>query len=231
MDIGPSQGRCSIIVARESGSAPAVIAVDGQQCGHHFAGDKPVLVGEFVDDVETSGDVVGGINDDRRDGNAAFKVKQLVTVRLMVAVESPNAAQHSGPAGVLRLPQAADKCAVHGHAVVAVRFGGVDHDFLPHRQAVFVDTGKTVGALETLAVAFANPKPLDGDQRSSQQCAEFGQDAGIWLAASTAMIITGTSTLRLKNRARSRWPWTVPSTPRKTEAPARPRRYSRSTTA
>ena len=58
-----------------------------------------------------------------------------------------------------------------------------------------------------------------------------GKAAAAQSPSPTAMIMTGTSVFRFMNRARSRRPRTVPSTPRKTEAQANPLRCSRSHTA
>jgi hypothetical protein len=66
---GESEPSKLVVVAGHARAAVAVIAVDGDQGGHHLAGHQPLLTGEFVDHIERFGDIVRGVDDDgdRRD--------------------------------------------------------------------------------------------------------------------------------------------------------------------
>jgi hypothetical protein len=49
-------------------------------------------LGQFVDHVETFGDIGRGVYDDGDDGHMTAQGKQLVTVGPVIAVEAPDAA-------------------------------------------------------------------------------------------------------------------------------------------
>ena len=61
-----------------------------------------------------------------------------------------------------------------------------------------------MGRRQQLAVALAHAHALERQQRAREQRPELGQHRGDPLARPTAMIISGTSALRPKNRARWR---------------------------
>ena len=100
---------------------------------------------------------------------------------------------------------AADSARCSGRAAVTRLLGGVDHQLLPHRQAVLIGRRAVRRRREQLAVALAHPHALEREQRPRAAAlrARAGHGA-ICSPAPTAMTIIGTSALRAKNRARCR---------------------------
>jgi hypothetical protein len=85
----PQSGRLEVVPG-ESESAAALVFVEYGERRHHLAGDESVVSGDVVDDVEGLGDVFGGVDDDGGDRDVSGQLKELVAVRFVVAVESPN---------------------------------------------------------------------------------------------------------------------------------------------
>ena len=79
---------------------------------------SPCSRGELVDDVEAAAIRSGLSTTMVATGNLAAQLNQLVAVRFMVAVETPDAAQRGGAAGDTGIEQPPDKCPVDGRAVV-----------------------------------------------------------------------------------------------------------------
>jgi hypothetical protein len=95
-----------VAVAGHAGSAVAIIAVDGEESGNHFAGHQTLFLGEFVHHVEGFGNVLRAVNDDGGHCDVADELKQLVAVPFVVTVEAPYPAEHSRAAGGLCLSEA-----------------------------------------------------------------------------------------------------------------------------
>src|ERR1700682_771097 len=104
----------SVGVAGQSGAAAPLPGVDRHQCRDQLAGDQTVSAGELVDNVEAACDSLRCVDDDRCHRYLTPELNQLVAVWFMVAVVSPDAAQHGGAARGARLAELADDRAVNG---------------------------------------------------------------------------------------------------------------------
>ncbi len=138
-------------------------------------GDQTVGARHLVDDVEACGDDFGAVDDDGRHRHLTAELDQLVAVRLVVAVETPDAAQHGCATDGVRIPQPANQCAVDRCAVVVGGLGGVDHQLLAQCAAAAVGGGQRRRPRQQPTVAFAHLNALDGCQRLVQHRFQLGQ--------------------------------------------------------
>ena len=91
-------------------------------------------------------------------------------MRRAITVKAPDAAVGGGaadPGGT----QPAHDGAVNRLAVVQGRFGCVDRQLLPEREAMVIYSRRLIRAIDVPPVALADTDPLQGYQRAPQQAA------------------------------------------------------------
>src|SRR6185312_16349146 len=64
------------------------------------------------------------------------------------------------------------------YAAVGGGFAGMHHEFLPQRTTLVVVVRQSMRSSDRLAATFAQPDPLDGQQRAGCERAEFGYRRG-----------------------------------------------------
>ena len=129
-----------------------------------------------IDGVECGGDLLGGGDHRRHDGDVVGLPGEVFAVRCVVAVISPDAADRGRPEDPGRV-QALDDGPVHGVTVMARGLGRVDGQFELRRHAR-PGVGRPRGGLgsaDELPVPLAQPDLLDRHQRAAEQGAELGK--------------------------------------------------------
>jgi hypothetical protein len=107
--------------------------------GKDHAGDQPAFASDLVDDVKRGRDAVRGVDHDRDDGYVTAQLREMIAVRRPIAAKAPDATVSSRAAD-LSGPEPPHDGAVDGLAFVLGRFGGVDRDLLPEREAIALDS-------------------------------------------------------------------------------------------
>ena len=154
--------------------------------------------------------------------DASAELERAVAVRGLLPWKPQIAPQRWSTAGTGPAQLPGDR-PVDGPAVLGGPLRGVDHQLLPHRHAVVVRRGKSVRRLDELSVALAHAHPLQCDQWAVQESPELGQHLSDALArADRDDHHRGRRHSRPKNRARSRSPCAVPSTPSSAVAAGEP---------
>jgi hypothetical protein len=129
-----------------------------------------------IDGVERGGELLGGGDHRRHDGDVVDLHGEVLAVRCVVAVIAPDAADRGRAADPGRV-QARHDGLVHGVTVMARGLGGVDRQFKLGRHAR-PGAGRARGGLgpaDELPVPLAQPDLLDRHQRAAEQGAELGK--------------------------------------------------------
>jgi len=118
--------------------------------------------GQLVDDLEGPRGALRGIDGHRHHRNVTPHLKESISMRGVISVEPPDAAQACRTGG-LRLAQATDDLQVQRPTFVVGVLRAVEGELLPYRHAVFVDARKGAPQFDILRWAERGYSATRGD--------------------------------------------------------------------